>query len=142
MRVVSLKQTLELKIQEFSGFRLCLLILEKTYASPLRILGHSEISSWKCWAASRWKKEPGVSNRDTNGLMEGGSYMSETISWNDPPPWGGNGGQDMVSVFAPGGKGMLPVREGIKSGWLIVYHCLPGKPAGGHALHCPFDKLS
>lgn len=31
-------------------------------------------------------KEPRVSNRDVNSLMNGGSYLSEAMSWNNTPP--------------------------------------------------------
>ena len=48
-----------------------------------------------CWAAPYWaciclalrpKKEPRVSKRDINGLMDGGAYTSEAESWSDTPP--------------------------------------------------------
>ena len=35
---------------------------------------------------SRPEKEPGVSHRDINGLMDGGAYSSKARSWNDSPP--------------------------------------------------------
>jgi len=31
------------------------------------------------------KTEPGVSNRDIDGLMDEGAYMSEARSWSDIP---------------------------------------------------------
>ena len=51
---------------------------------------------------SRLEKEPGVSNRDIKGLMDGGAYMSEATSWSDTPPCVANGEQDMAAVFALG----------------------------------------
>ena len=35
------------------------------------------------YPASRPKKEPVVSNRATNGLMDGGAYTSEASSWSN-----------------------------------------------------------
>ena len=67
--------------------------------------------------ASRLKKEPRVSNRDINGLMDEGTYTSEAKSWS-------NEGQDKMIVFAPGKegkKGRLPVIEELTSGVLISY---------------------
>ena len=55
------------------------------------------------------KKEPGVSDRDISGLVDGGSYMSEARSWSDIPPCAADGGQGMAAVFSPGEKGRLPV---------------------------------
>ena len=37
-------------------------------------------------------KEPGVSNRDINGLTDMGSYMSEVRSWSNTPPCVADGG--------------------------------------------------
>ena len=70
--------------------------LDQKTSFPLQIEG-------SCWAAScrptspasRPKKEPRVSSRDINGLMDEGAYMSEARSWSDD-------GQNMVTVFAPG----------------------------------------
>ena len=55
--------------------------------------------------ASRRKKEPGVSNRDISGLMDAGAYTLETRSWRDTLLCVAQGGQNMVAVFTPGGKG-------------------------------------
>ena len=52
--------------------------------------------------ALRLKKEPGVSNRDISGLMNGGSYMSETRFRSDTLPCAAHSGQYMVAVFIPG----------------------------------------
>ena len=65
----------------------------------------------------REEKDPGVSNRDINGLMDEGTYTSEAKS-------GSNEGQDKMIVFAPGKegkKGRLPVIEELTSGVLISY---------------------
>ena len=43
----------------------------------------------------------------------------------------------MTAVFTPRGKGRLPVIGGND---VRLAHQLPGKPADGHAHHCPFDK--
>ena len=52
--------------------------------------------------ASRPKKEPRVSNRDINGLMDGGADLSEAKSWSDTPPYGADGRQEKAAVFTPG----------------------------------------
>ena len=65
--------------------------------------------------------------------------MSEARSWRDTPPCAAKGRQDMVAVFAPTGRGRLPVIGGIDV-WSA--HWLPGKPAEEHAPHCPTDKLT
>ena len=51
-------------------------------------VGLCTLQAYKPWIfpASSLKKEPGVSNRDLSGLMEGGSYMSEARCWRDTPP--------------------------------------------------------
>ena len=54
------------------------------------------------------KKEPGVSNRDINGLMDWGAYMSEARSWSDTPPCVVDGGRTWWQSLL-GGSGM---REG------------------------------
>ena len=50
-------------------------------------------------------QEPRVSKRDIHGLMDEGTYMSEARSWNNIPPCAVDGGQDMVTVFAPEREG-------------------------------------
>ena len=52
-----------------------------------------------------------------------------------PHPCAPDGGQDMAALFAPEGRGRLPVIEGIDIR-------SPEKPAEDHTPHCPFDKLS
>ena len=52
----------------------------------------------------RPKKEPGDSNRDTSGLIDGQAYMSEAKS-SSKDPCVMDGGQDMVEVIAPKWKG-------------------------------------
>ena len=55
--------------------------------------------------ASRLNKQPWVSNRDINGLMNGGAYTSEARSWSDtPPPCAADSRQDVAVVFTRGGK--------------------------------------
>ena len=44
-----------------------------------------------------------------------------------------------AAVFSPGREGVAQVTGGID---IRLAHRLPGKPAEGHAPHCPFDKLS
>ena len=53
--------------------------------------------------ASGLRKEAKVSNRDINGLMDEGSYMSKTRFWSNTPPCAADGRQDMVMGFAMGG---------------------------------------
>lgn len=59
------------------------------------------------WAApaTRPKKEPGYSDRDISGLIEGGSYTSEARSWGNTPPCAANSKQDTASLPSPGGEG-------------------------------------
>ena len=54
--------------------------------------------------ASRLKKEPGVGNRDINGLMNGGTYMSEAGSWSNTPlsADADSNGQNMAAAFMMG----------------------------------------
>ena len=54
--------------------------------------------------AWRLKKQPGVSNRDINGLIDWEAYISEAGSWRD---W-----QDMVAVLDPKREGSLPIIGG------------------------------
>ena len=88
--------------------------------------------------ASRPKTELSVGNRHMNGLIDEGSYMSEARSWSNTPPYAADRGQDVAAVFAPRGRGRLPVTEGID---IRLAHGLPGKPAED-VPHCPFGKLS
>ena len=70
------------------------------------------------------KKEPGVSNRDLSGLMNGEAYTSEARSWSNIPPyvlWMVAGRQDVEAVFAPREKGRLSVIRELMSGGLISY---------------------
>ena len=102
-----------------------------------------------CWAApcsppspgliqlQTTEKEPGVRDRDVNGLTEGGAYLSDVKSWSNTPPCVVHGRQDMVAVFA-GVRGALPVTGEID---VRLTHWLPGKPAEGHTRHHPYDKL-
>lgn len=62
------------------------------------------------------KKEPGVGNRDTTSLMDGGAYLSEARSGSNTPRRVVEGRQNVVTVFAPRGKtdhqvGSLITRE-------------------------------
>ena len=55
--------------------------------------------------ASRRKKEPGGSDRDIGGLIDGGSYMTEARFWSDGPPSAADSKQDTAAVFpARGGR--------------------------------------
>ena len=73
----------------------------------LTLLGCT-LQAYKPWIfpASSLKKEPGVSNRDLSGLMEGGSYMSEARCWRDTPPCVANSRTGRQSL---GGWRRLPV---------------------------------
>ena len=55
--------------------------------------------------ASRWKQKPGVRDRDSNGLMDGGPYMSEARSWSSTSLSAADGEQDVALVFASSGEG-------------------------------------
>ena len=89
------------------------------------------------------KKEPGVSNRDINGLMDMGSLHVWSKVLEGHPMCGANSRQDMAAVFALGegkegsGGGGWPIIGGID---VRLVHQLPGKLAEGHAPHSPFDK--
>ena len=63
------------------------------------------------------ERRPGVSNRDINGLMDGGPYMSEARSWGSTPSCALHGGQDTMEVSVPKGKGRLSVIGGIDVRW-------------------------
>ena len=118
---------------------------KRTGVSPFSISGPCEVSGCTLQAckpctcpAPRPKEEPRVSDRDISGLMGGAAYVSETRSWSDTPSWAADSRQDLVAYLAPGGRGRLPVIGGVN---LRLAHRLPGKLAGGHATHRPFDKL-
>ena len=89
------------------------------------------------YPALRQEKEPRVCDRDIHGLMDGEVYTSRARSWSNAPSCAPDDGQDMVAVFAPGGKERLLVTGGIE---VRLVHGLPGKPAEGHAPHRSFDK--
>ena len=61
------------------------------------------------WAATqrleRMKKEPKISDRDINDLMDGGSYMSEVWSLSDIPPCAADHRKDVAVVFPSRGWG-------------------------------------
>ena len=58
--------------------------------------------------ASRPRKEPRVSDRNINDLIERGSYTSEAKgSWSDTPLWMADGRQDVAAVFATEGDYQL-----------------------------------
>ena len=89
---------------------------------------------------SRSKKDPGVSDREISGLIDGGSYTSKARgSWSNTPTWTADGRQDMAAVFSIPGRVRLSVtgRTDIR-----FVHWLPGKPAEEQTFHCSFDKLS
>ena len=95
--------TFENELGKFTQSSFQMLIIFYCWAVPCR-----PIKPYVC-SASRLKKEPGVSNRDTNGLMEGGVYTSETRSWTDTPLCAVDNRQVTVKVFAPREKERLPV---------------------------------
>ena len=83
--------------------------------------------------ASRLKKEPRVSNRDINGLVNGRAYMSEVRSWMTSHNVQKMGGRTWHRLHSKG-KGKLP---GIgKIGIRLVYQ-LAGKLAGRHTPSTP-----
>ena len=71
-------------------------------------------------STSRLKKEPGVSNRDINGLKDGGVYTSGARSWSDTPPCVEHSREDMA-VSAPKGKERSPVTGELIPGGLISH---------------------
>ena len=89
--------------------------------------------------ASRLKKEPGVSNRDINGLMDGGADLSEARSWSDTPACVADGGQDKAASYSPPRKGRLPVRGELTSGGLISYQ---GNQQRGTPLTAPLIRTT
>ena len=62
--------------------------------------------------ASRLKKDPRVSNRNTSGLRMGVAHMSEARSRSNNPPCAADSGQNRAVVFTPRGRGRLPVIGG------------------------------
>ena len=70
--------------------------------------------------------------------MGGEAYVSEARSWSDTPPCAADsGGQDMTAVFAPRGKGRLPVIGELTSGGFISYQ---GNQPRGTPLTAPLIK--
>ena len=58
----------------------------ESWTAQVRVLGCTPQAYKACACPSlRPKKEPGVSDRDINGLTDGGAYMSEARSWVDTP---------------------------------------------------------
>ena len=57
-------------------------------------------------------KEPRVSDRDINGLMDWGAYASEARSQSNTPPWAVDSRQDVVAVFALGWEGEVTIYRG------------------------------
>ena len=90
-----------------------------------------------CLPVSRPKKEPRVSGRDIDGLLDGGAYTSVARSWRDTPPCTAHGGQDMMEVFAPRGEERLPVIGELMSGGLISYQ---GNQQRGTPLTTPLTR--
>ena len=87
--------------------------------------------------ASRPREEPGIGDRDINGLMDGGTYTSKAKSWSNTPLRAAGGGQDMAVIFATRGRGRVPVIGGND---IKLAYRLPGKPAERRTPHSPFDK--
>ena len=52
--------------------------------------------------------------------------MSEARSWNNRPPCGADGRQDMAAIFTVGGK---EVTSYWRDFHIILAHWLPGKPS-------------
>ena len=81
----------------------------------------------------REEKDPGVSNRDINGLMDRGIYTAKARSWSNILLCAALGGQDMVAIFVLRERGRLPVIGKVNN---RLTPWLPGKPAEEHAPHC------
>ena len=89
--------------------------------------------------ASRPKKEPRVSDRDIDGLMDRGTLYvwSEVLEWHCTLCgrwWAGHDG----SLLSWEKEEVTSYR----GNWVRLAHGLPGKLAEGHAPHYLFDKLS
>jgi len=69
----------------------------------------------------------------------GESHMSEARSRSNNPPCAADSGQNRAVVFAPRGRGRLPVIGGTDIRLAISYQ---GKPASEHVHNGPFDKVS
>lgn len=50
------------------------------------------------------KKEPGGTDRDTHGVMDGGAYTSKARSWCNIPLCVADSGQDRAAGFTPAGR--------------------------------------
>ena len=74
--------------------------------------------------ASRLKREPRVSDRDMNGLLDRGSYKTEAKGPGATPHCDSR--QDMAANFATCGRRRLPFIGGID---VRLPQQLPGKPA-------------
>ena len=74
------------------------------HPGPKNLLGCTLQACNACTCpVSKPKKEPGVSNRDIGGFMDGGAYLSEARSWRTPQSlqqMAGWTGQQ--AVFTPG----------------------------------------
>ena len=86
--------------------------------------------------ASRPKKEPGVSDRDINGLTDGGAYLSGARSWSDTPPCAANSEQDGSGLRSRVGREIASYRGTASR----CAHWLPGKPAEGTPLTAPLIR--
>lgn len=97
--------------------------------------------------ASILKKEPGVRDRDINGLTDKRTERSEarspgqrhTSHCTDHRSEMVEGAQDEAARSTSGEKGVVTNYREIDS---RLAHQLPGQPAEGHTPHHPVDKLS
>ena len=106
-------------------------------SSWVELLGCT-LQAYKPWThpASRPKKEMGVGNRAISGLMDGGSFTSDTRFWSHTPSCA-DGLQDKAAVFTPRGWGRLPL---IGEFDIRLAHPLPRKPT--EALITPFSPMN
>ena len=88
--------------------------------------------------SSKTEERSQVSYRNINGLMDGGSYMSEPRSWSNTPPCEADRAGRIWQQSLLQGGGRLPVIGVLRSRWLISYQ---GNQKSPHP-HCSFDKLS
>ena len=67
------------------------------------------------------EEEPGDSDRDINGLIDGG--ILPKVSWSNTPPCAADSEQEIAAVFTTWGRRRLPFIEGID---IRLSHQLPG----------------
>ena len=106
------------------------------YLAWIVAFAHLLVCTSQAYEPSRLKKEPGVGDRDINGLMDRRllHVWSKVLEWHPTVYigwWGRTWWQSWLLRLRWNGRGRTDVR---------VAHQLPGKLAEKHVGHCPLDK--